>query len=194
MSADGASPSVEQGGDVLEVHAATMESPIGTLTVAVRAEGVVWVGRENGHGRDEGPPAELRADLRRSAATLRWVWEDTPDVTAPVIDAFRRYFLGEPEAFKTIPVAPVGTPFQLQVWESCHNIPFGETRTYGDLAASVGKPQAARAIGGAMNRNPVPLIVPCHRVVGADGHLTGYGMGGTGVKQWLLDHEMRARD
>lgn len=175
----------------MEIHATTMESPIGPLTIALRPEGVVWVGRDG----DDGPHAEvppLRFDREVGKyVTVRWVWEDVPDATAPVADALRRYFHGDPDAFATIPVAPVGTAFQLKVWEACHRIPYGDTATYGALAAAVGKPQAARAIGGAMNRNPVPLIVPCHRVVGANGKLVGYGMGGTGVKQWLLEHERR---
>lgn len=177
----------------MEIHATTMESPIGPITLAVRAEGVVWVGRDEVPGeRPAVAPPKFGDEAGRRLKTVRWIWEDTPDVTAPAMDALRRYFHGDADAFATTPVAPAGTEFQLKVWEACHNIPFGETRTYGELAAAVGKPSAARAIGGAMNRNPVPLVVPCHRVVGANGKLVGYGMGGTGVKSWLLEHEKRA--
>lgn len=177
----------------MEIHATTLESPIGELAIALRPEGVVWIGRDAVAG--EAPhvaPPKFDREVGKRIHTVRWVWEDTPDVTAPVVDALRRYFHGDPEAFATIPVAPVGTDFQLKVWEACHQIPFGKTCTYGELATAIGNPQAARAIGGAMNRNPVPLIVPCHRVVGAGGKMVGYGMGGTRVKEWLLSHERRS--
>jgi len=81
-----------------------------------------------------------------------------------------------------------GTPFQLQVWAALEHIPFGETISYGELARRVGAPGAARAVGLANGRNPVPIVVPCHRVIGADGTLTGYG-GGLDRKRWLLAHE-----
>jgi methylated-DNA-[protein]-cysteine S-methyltransferase len=83
---------------------------------------------------------------------------------------------------------PAGTPFQLAVWSALRGIPYGETTSYGKIAAAMGRPDAARAIGWANGQNPIPIIVPCHRVIGADGSLTGYG-GGLPAKRWLLAHE-----
>ena len=103
----------------------------------------------------------------------------------------RAYFAGEREDFD-VPLRPVGTPFQLAVWEALRAIPYAETRSYGQQAAAIGRPRAIRAVGAANGRNPISIIVPCHRVVGADGGLTGYG-GGIAQKRRLLDHERRTR-
>lgn len=112
----------------------------------------------------------------------------------PVLRAARaqldEYFHGERMAFD-LPLALEGTLFQRAVWEALTRIPFGETRTYGELAVSLGKPRAARAMGAANARNPISIIVPCHRVVGAGGKLAGYA-GGVEAKRWLLAHEQRA--
>jgi methylated-DNA-[protein]-cysteine S-methyltransferase len=86
---------------------------------------------------------------------------------------------------------PQGTPFQLQVWTELRMIPYGVTMTYGEVAYALGKPTASRAVGGANNRNPLPVVIPCHRVIGADGRLTGFA-GGLETKQQLLDLERRA--
>jgi methylated-DNA-[protein]-cysteine S-methyltransferase len=99
------------------------------------------------------------------------------------------YFAGERQAFD-LPIAPAGTPFQLRVWQLLQGIGYGERRTYGELAAELGNPNAARAVGLANGRNPISIIVPCHRVVGSTGALTGYA-GGITNKQWLLDFESR---
>jgi methylated-DNA-[protein]-cysteine S-methyltransferase len=87
-----------------------------------------------------------------------------------------------------LPLAPVGTEFQQQVWQQLRHIPLGQTISYGTLAAMVGKPSASRAVGAANGRNPISIIVPCHRVIAANGKLTGYA-GGLNRKQWLLRHE-----
>lgn len=97
------------------------------------------------------------------------------------------YFAGELRTF-SLPLAPRGSPFQTQVWRALAEIPFGETRSYGQLAASLGHPGAARAVGAANRTNPIGIIVPCHRVIGADGTLTGYA-GGIERKKYLLEHE-----
>jgi methylated-DNA-[protein]-cysteine S-methyltransferase len=99
----------------------------------------------------------------------------------------KEYFAGQRETFD-LPLAPSGTDFQTKVWRAMQKIPFGQTRTYGQLAAMVGNPSAARAIGAACGRNPLPIVIPCHRVVGSNGNLTGFG-GGLEMKQWLLEHE-----
>ena len=113
---------------------------------------------------------------------------------APLRAAARQlgeYFAGKRREFD-LPVALHGTPFQSRVWAQLQKIPFGETWSYGQLAKRIRQPGAARAVGHANNRNPVSIVIPCHRVIGADGSLTGYG-GGIERKQWLLEHERGMR-
>lgn len=98
------------------------------------------------------------------------------------------YFGGDLQALEDVPAEPGGTPFQRRVWQALRDIPAGETRSYGELAAAVGRPGSARAVGAANGANPIALALPCHRVVGADGRLTGYA-GGLERKRWLLTHE-----
>ncbi|MGW5615283.1 methylated-DNA--[protein]-cysteine S-methyltransferase [Streptomyces sp. NPDC003877] len=105
-------------------------------------------------------------------------------------EQLKAYFAGELTEF-TVPLRLTGTPFQLRVWRELRRIPYGETRTYGRLADALGSPTASRAVGLANGRNPVGIIVPCHRVIGANGGLTGYG-GGLERKQRLLDFERGA--
>ncbi|MCC6131898.1 MAG: methylated-DNA--[protein]-cysteine S-methyltransferase [Acidobacteria bacterium] len=97
------------------------------------------------------------------------------------------YFRGERQEFTT-PLAPEGTEFQVAAWKALSRIPYGETRSYAEQAALIGRPKAVRAIGAANGRNPLPIFLPCHRVIGSDGSLTGYG-GGLDKKEWLLAHE-----
>jgi methylated-DNA-[protein]-cysteine S-methyltransferase len=99
------------------------------------------------------------------------------------------YFAGDRQEFD-LPLDPGGNPFQSLVWQALTSIPYGETTSYGKVALSIGHPDGSRAVGSANGQNPVPIIVPCHRVIGADGSLTGYG-GGLPAKRWLLDHEAR---
>lgn len=101
------------------------------------------------------------------------------------------YFAGQRKKF-SLPLAPKGTEFQLRVWQALLQIPYGETRSYGELAAMVGNPKACRAVGGANHRNPLSILIPCHRVVGTKGSLTGYA-GGLSVKEFLLKLESEAR-
>jgi methylated-DNA-[protein]-cysteine S-methyltransferase len=102
--------------------------------------------------------------------------------------ALNEYFSGKLDALDSLPRDPRGTPFQLRVWEALGTIPAGETRSYAQIAAQVGSPKGMRAVGLANGKNPISLAVPCHRVIGADRSLTGYG-GGMHRKQWLLEHE-----
>ena len=102
------------------------------------------------------------------------------------------YFTGQLHAIDTIPVRTGGTPFQRQVWLALREIPCGTTASYGELARRIGHPAAVRAVGAANGANPVAVVVPCHRVIGANGSLTGYG-GGIERKRWLLDHERNPR-
>jgi methylated-DNA-[protein]-cysteine S-methyltransferase len=103
-------------------------------------------------------------------------------------DAINQYFAGDLAALDTLPVKTMGTSFQRSVWRALRDIPCGTTITYANLAQRIGNPTAVRAVGLANGSNPVGVIVPCHRVIGANGSLTGYG-GGIDRKQWLLDHE-----
>jgi methylated-DNA-[protein]-cysteine S-methyltransferase len=107
-----------------------------------------------------------------------------------LVDAINRYFEGELDAIDALPVKTAGTPFQRAVWAALRTIPCGATISYGKLAQQIGKPAAVRAVGLANGANPIGVIVPCHRVIGADGSLTGYG-GGMERKRWLLAHESR---
>ena len=149
-----------------------IETPVGDMRAAATDRGLCallfpnqemkWPEREGG--------AKARAHL---AATRK---------------ALREYFTGRRAAFADIPLDMHGTDFQRSVWSALLTIPFGETRSYGDIARQIGNPNAVRAVGLANGRNPVPVIVPCHRVIGANGKLTGFG-GGIETKQWLLRHE-----
>ena len=120
-----------------------------------------------------------------------FVNETTATKVLPVFDETRRwldlYFSGEQPDF-TPPLAPKGTPFQQQVWEILLTIPYGKTMSYGKVARQISPTMSAQAIGGAVGRNPIGIIIPCHRVIGADGSLTGYG-GGLERKRWMLEME-----
>ncbi len=149
----------------------TVDSPIGRLTVAGQGDALTnLVIADAAH-----PPAE------RS----RWVEdkEAFPDVVAQL----SAYFAGKRTVFEVV-LRPAGTSFQRRVWAALCEIPYGETRSYGDIAARIGQRGAARAVGLANARNPIAVIVPCHRVIGADGSLTGYA-GGLDAKRALLDLE-----
>jgi methylated-DNA-[protein]-cysteine S-methyltransferase len=120
---------------------------------------------------------------------------DAADGESPVLEEAARqlseYFAGERTDFD-VPLDLVGTPFQVAAWRGLASIPFGETVSYGEQARRLGKPDAVRAVGAANGRNPLPIVLPCHRVIGSDGSLTGFG-GGLHVKRALLDHEAGVR-
>ncbi len=109
------------------------------------------------------------------------------DVLDLAIAQLAEYFAGERVEFD-LPLDPCGTTFQQQAWATLRTIPFGETMTYGEQAAEMGDARKARAVGSANGQNPIPIVVPCHRVIGSTGKLTGFA-GGLGVKAWLLEHE-----
>jgi methylated-DNA-[protein]-cysteine S-methyltransferase len=129
------------------------------------------------------------ADSRKADAVELSQRDDT--AFADLAEQLRAYFAGELTRF-TVNLAPHGTEFQQRVWTALQQIPFGATTTYGTLAAELGDPRAMRAVGLANGRNPIAIVIPCHRVIGADGSLTGYG-GGMHRKQWLLAHERGER-
>ena len=132
---------------------------------------------------DETGLRELQMEPHEPAAEA--VRDD--DALAPVAAQLRDYFAGARTRFE-LPLSPHGTAFQQKVWLALREIPFGRTTTYGQIAVDLGQPAASRAVGLANGRNPIAVIVPCHRVIGANGTLTGFG-GGLPRKRWLLDHE-----
>ena len=151
-------------------------SPVGPLLVSADDMGLtrVWFAPHDGRIGAGWVP-----DRGRAGAASRTL--------AAARDQLEAYFAGSLRTFD-LPLAPAGTPFQLRVWEALRRIPFGETVSYAELARRIGTPDAVRAVGAANGRNPLPIIVPCHRVIGADGSLTGFG-GGLERKRWLLEHE-----
>ena len=131
----------------------------------------------------EGETALTRLWLPGTLPDLRGRGEETPLLRA-AREALLPYFAGERRDFD-LPLAPAGTDFQRAVWEALRAIPYGQTRTYGEIAAAVGRPKAVRAVGQANHVNPLPIFIPCHRVVGKGGALTGYA-GGLDLKRALL--------
>jgi methylated-DNA-[protein]-cysteine S-methyltransferase len=157
------------------LYRTTMDSPVGTLTLVASDAGLVavlW-------------PDDAPGRVRLAAAEER--------AGHPVLVAARtqlgEYFAGERHSFD-LPLAPSGSAFQRAVWAALAAIPHGETRSYADIARAIGRPTASRAVGAANGRNPLSIVVPCHRVIGASGQLTGFA-GGLAAKQQLLAHERR---
>jgi len=157
------------------VHYDYLDTPIGRLLVAADEAGLRHV-RFDDARRDE----VVAPDWRRGRAHLD-----------RALEQLRAYFAGDLHDFE-LALAAQGTPFRHCVWDELVNIPYGETISYGELARRIGNPVASRAVGAANGANPLPIIVPCHRVIGASGKLTGFG-GGLPAKQWLLEHERRQR-
>ena len=116
-------------------------------------------------------------------------WQADKNMFAQARTELAAYFSGALQTF-TVPLILEGSDFQKQVWAALLKVPYGELASYGDIAKTLGKPGAARAVGGANNANPIPIIVPCHRIIGADKSLTGFG-GGLPIKKFLLDHEAK---
>jgi len=160
------------------IETAAFESPVGRLTLAVRG------GRLCALDFAENWPRR-RAALERRFGRVELRAAADP---AGLVTRLARYFAGDMQALAAIAVDPGGTPFQRRVWDALRRIPPGRTASYGELARDVGAAGAARAVGAANRTNPVAIVIPCHRVIGADGRLTGYA-GGLGRKRWLLDHE-----
>lgn len=150
-------------------------SPVGALTLVASDAGLVAILWE------DDDPARVRLTEREKRA-------DHP-MLAQTAQQLAAYFAGSLQQF-TVPLDFRGTDFQKQVWAALCAIPFGETRSYGDVARAIGHPTASRAVGAANGRNPISIIAPCHRVVGTNGALTGFA-GGVEVKRWLLDFEQR---
>lgn len=174
---------------------AVVDTPIGPVTVGAVGDAVraVRLPRPRTSPADGVAPAAAHAPVVRPGAEDRY---GEPALDESVLDAavrqLRAYFTGERTGFSlSTALAPEhGSEFERAVWTELTRIPYGQTHTYGQVAAAVGDPGAARAVGTACNRNPLPLLVPCHRVVGAGGKLVGFG-GGLASKRWLLEHEAR---
>ena len=138
--------------------------------------------------------ALTRVSMGAPRESVREEWERAssgPGILAEACGQLADYFAGTRLTFE-LPLAPAGTAFQRRVWDALCAVPYGDTSTYGRVARALGDPQAVRAVGAANGRNPIGIIVPCHRVVGADGSLTGYA-GGLDRKRWLLRHEAAVR-
>ena len=150
-----------------------VDSPIGRILLSTDGEAMTGLYMD----LPEQPPADA----------VNWV---NDAAAGPLPDAIRQlgdYFAGSRRDFD-LPLRPSGTDFQRRVWDALLQIPYGETWSYGELARRIGNPKGSRAVGLANGRNPISIVVPCHRVIGADGTLTGYG-GGLDRKRWLLVHE-----
>jgi methylated-DNA-[protein]-cysteine S-methyltransferase len=152
------------------IHYRTMDSPVGTLTLAGRGATLTSLRMED-----------------QTHEPDRAGWERDDSVFAEAVEQLQAYFAGELTSF-SLRMELAGSAFQRQVWAALQTIPYGETRSYGEIAEQIGAPGAFRAVGLANGRNPIGIIVPCHRVIGANGSLTGYG-GGLDRKRALLELE-----
>lgn len=148
-----------------------MQSPIGELLLTSDGKALTRLYMQNQKYADASQPD----------------WQRDESLFVDVCEQLASYFAGKRKMFD-LPLAPAGTDFQHGVWQALREIPYGQTTSYGELAKGLGKAKASRAVGMANGRNPISIIVPCHRVIGADGSLTGYG-GGIERKRWLLAHE-----
>jgi methylated-DNA-[protein]-cysteine S-methyltransferase len=167
--------------DTLDFFIDRLATPIGELIVIADGEGrlrtIDWTDHE----------ARMKRLLDRHYGKGRYTLTPRRD-PGGLTSAMRRYFKGEIGVLKDLPVATAGTPFQTTVWKALRRIKSGTTISYAELARRIDKPRAVRAAGLANGQNPISIVVPCHRVIGSDGSLTGYG-GGLSRKQWLLAHE-----
>jgi methylated-DNA-[protein]-cysteine S-methyltransferase len=153
------------------VRYSVVDTPIGELVLSGGDQALTGIAFSDSH----------------KAPAIDSSWSRDDAAFREVSRQLRAYFAGELKQFE-LELAPRGTPFQQRVWQALLAIPYGATRTYAAVAERLGDPRATRAVGLANGRNPIPIVIPCHRVIGADGGLTGYG-GGIERKQWLLAHE-----
>ena len=151
----------------------TIESPIGELLLTSDGQSCTGIYMEN----------------QKDAPSRSLDWQRDETALEQARAQLQAYFAGELRGFD-LPLAADGTPFQQRVWRALCDSPYGETISYGELARRIGQPAASRAVGLANGQNPISIVVPCHRVIGANGALTGYG-GGLERKRWLLEHERR---
>lgn len=140
-------------------------------------------------GSKDGVLQELHLPGETRTFVIPKEWQEDPRCLSDALLQLKQYFAGTRREFD-LDLAPQGTPFQQRVWQELRAIPFGSTASYGAIAQCIGNPKACRAVGMANSRNPIPIIIPCHRVIGKDGSLTGFS-GGLDVKKQLLDLEHR---
>jgi O-6-methylguanine DNA methyltransferase len=167
------------------LHCTNVDSAVGPLFLAASGRGLVALefdARLPGQQSIRPNPRQLRSEEKKGLA-----FEHSPRLMRSYVNELEEYFAGKRREF-TFPLDLRGTDFQLDCWRALLAIPYGETRTYADIARAIGKPNAFRAVGMANNRNPVAIVVPCHRVIASDGTLCGYG-GGLDVKRKLLELE-----
>jgi methylated-DNA-[protein]-cysteine S-methyltransferase len=155
-----------------------IESPIGDILIASDGKSLCAV-------EFDGDEKRLEAGLHKRFGGVEVCWVSDPQGFSR---SMRAYFAGDLHALDKIPAATGGTEFQRRVWAALREIPCGSTSSYSELAKRIGNPRAIRAVGLANGSNPIPIVLPCHRVIGADASLTGYG-GGLHRKRWLLEHE-----
>ncbi|MCI8402089.1 MAG: methylated-DNA--[protein]-cysteine S-methyltransferase [Lachnospiraceae bacterium] len=164
------------------------ESPVGRLRLVERDGFLTAVSLA---GKSQPDAYRRRGELSYEEAGYLLAEAGAQDTETELLARVHRelteYFAGQRREF-TAPLKPEGTPFQMQVWQALRTIPYGETRSYGQIAAQIGKPGASRAVGMGNHYNPIAILIPCHRVIGADGSLTGYG-GGLDIKEYLLKLE-----
>ena len=165
----------------LTISLAIARTPVGPMALYGMDGALVGLTLDGGHGAEH--PVEQHLVRHLGALTVQRVPE-----TAGAVARLARYFSGDLAALDEQPVRMLGTPFQVEVWEALRAIPAGKTASYAELARSIRRPDSVRAVGAANGANPIAVFVPCHRVIGANGTLWGYG-GGLPMKQWLLSHE-----
>ncbi|MFB9325773.1 methylated-DNA--[protein]-cysteine S-methyltransferase [Paenibacillus aurantiacus] len=169
------------------IYYAEVDSPIGTLLLAATDEGLCRI--DFGGYADHAE--ELAAWTKRYRPGAEWTrGPEHPGLHVAAVQ-LAEYFAGGRQSFE-LRLNLWGTPFQTKVWQALTEVPFGEVCSYKYIAEAIGQPKAVRAVGGANNRNPIPVIVPCHRVIGASGEMVGYG-GGLAIKRHLLDLEKGRR-
>jgi len=161
----------------MRIYVSELNTPVGTLHLASSDQGVVCISLS---GKED-----LLRDLQGRIPGTKI--EENASKNERVIKQLKEYFSGTRKDFD-LPLHPIGTEFQKLVWRQLCQVPFGQTASYKEIAERIGRPKAMRAVGQANHRNPIPIIIPCHRIIGSNGHLVGFG-GGLDKKRFLLSHE-----
>lgn len=161
--------------NMTNIYYEQMPSPIGPLFLVADDDGL----------------REVRFELDRRPHVASDGWVHSPHKLAEVRRQLEEYFAGERMTFELM-LKPIGTDFQQSVWQALTTIAYSQTASYGQISRQIERPKASRAVGAANGRNPIPIIIPCHRVIGSNGTLTGFA-GGLAAKQWLLEHEIKCR-
>ncbi|NBJ92476.1 methylated-DNA--[protein]-cysteine S-methyltransferase [Parablautia muri] len=160
-------------------HSCYLQTPIGVIYIEENGEAVTTLCFDREY--------EKKYCLDAPAKEIKFLTESETDLLKRAGNQLIEYFQGKRTEF-TLPLAPQGTDFQKKVWKALRTIPYGQTRSYGQIAAQIGNSKACRAVGGANNKNPIMIFIPCHRVIGADGSLVGFG-GGLYAKEYMLNLE-----